>query len=111
MQRITPMSDAAARVLAHCETACNDWLLPSAPPENLMPLIRPLSGAAIAVAIACLAATGTPAPAHAASCNYTQTSQLFAAWGDNAAYTPFQGAGFENGASGWSWGNGANIVS
>jgi hypothetical protein len=76
-----------------------------------MPLFRPLSGTAIAIVIACLAATGPSAtPAFAASCNYTQTDQLFAPWGDTALYTPFQGSGFENGASGWSWGNQANIV-
>jgi hypothetical protein len=48
--------------------------------------------------------------AMAASCDYTQTSTVFAPWNDANLYTPFQGSTFENGASGWSWGGGANIV-
>jgi len=48
--------------------------------------------------------------AMAASCSYTQTSTLFSQWNDTNLYTPFQGSTFENGASGWSWGGGANIV-
>jgi hypothetical protein len=49
-------------------------------------------------------------PAKAASCSYTQPTQLFATWQDYAGYVPFQGSAFENGASGWSWGNGAKII-
>jgi hypothetical protein len=48
--------------------------------------------------------------AMAASCAYTQTSTLFSQWNDTNLYTPFQGSTLENGASGWSWGGGANIV-
>ncbi len=48
--------------------------------------------------------------AMAASCTYTNATPLFAPWQDDAAYTPFQGSTFENGASGWSWANGAKIV-
>ena len=48
--------------------------------------------------------------AMAASCEYTQTSTLFARWSDTNLYAPFQGSTFESGASGWSWGGGANIV-
>ena len=48
--------------------------------------------------------------AMAASCDYTQTSTMFAPWNDTNLYTPFQGSTFESGASGWSWGGGANIV-
>ena len=73
---------------------------------------RTLVGAVIASAVACVAAVaGSPAPASAASCNYTQTSQLFAPWQDSAAYTPFKGGSFESGAQGWSQGAGARIVS
>jgi hypothetical protein len=75
-----------------------------------MPSVRTFLGTALAIGFACAVAATTPATASAASCNYTQTSQLFAPWQDMAAYTPFQGASFENGASGWSWGNGAKIV-
>jgi len=75
-----------------------------------MPPVRTLVGAVIAIVVACFAAAGSPAAASAASCSYTQTSQLFAPWQDLGAYAPFQGANFESGASGWSWGNGANIV-
>jgi len=71
---------------------------------------RAFGSAVIAVAVACVVAAGSPAKASAASCNYTQVSQVFAPWGDASLYTPFQGSTFENGASGWSWGNGAKIV-
>jgi hypothetical protein len=55
--------------------------------------------------------SGIPAgSAMAASCAYTQTSTLFSQWNDANLYTPFQGSTFESGASGWSWGGGANIV-
>ena len=82
------------------------WL----PLEYAMPSVRTSFTAAVAILAACFAAAGSPATASAASCDYTQTSELFASWQDFAAYTPFQGASFENGASGWSWGNGAKIV-
>lgn len=75
-----------------------------------MPPVRTLGSVVVAIVVACVAAAGNPAAASAASCTYTQTTQLFAPWQDFGAYTPFQGAGFENGASGWSWGNGAKIV-
>jgi hypothetical protein len=78
--------------------------------ENVMPPLRTLGSAVIAIVVACVAAAGSPASASAASCSYPQASALFAPWQDFGAYTPFQGAGFENGASGWSWGNGAKIV-
>jgi hypothetical protein len=58
-----------------------------------------------------IASTLTAGSAMAASCNYTNITQVFAPWQDAAGYTPFQGSSFENGASGWSWGNGAKIVS
>ena len=80
-------------------------------PEYVVPPVRTFVGAVIATVLAwSAAAAGTPATASAASCNYTQTSELFATWQDYGAYTPFQGASFESGASGWSWGNGAKIV-
>jgi hypothetical protein len=75
-----------------------------------MPPVRTLASVATAIVVACAAAAGKPAPASAASCNYTQASPLFQTWDDPASYTPFQGAGFETGANGWSWGNGAKIV-
>ncbi|HXD71382.1 MAG TPA: hypothetical protein VN615_16075 [Gaiellales bacterium] len=73
--------------------------------------VRVLGSAALAALVACVAAAGSPAKASAATCNYTQVSQVFAKWNDLNYYTPFQGSSFENGASGWSWGNGAKIVS
>jgi len=78
--------------------------------EYVMPPLRLRISAALAIVSAVVLAAGSPATASAASCDYTQTSDLFAPWQDYAAYTPFQGAGFESGASGWSWGNGAKIV-
>jgi|SRR6476660_496803 len=75
-----------------------------------MPSVRTRLCAVIAIMVAGVAAAGSPTAASAASCNYTQTSELFAPWQDYGAYTAFQGGGFENGASGWSWGNGAKIV-
>jgi hypothetical protein len=50
------------------------------------------------------------ATAMAASCTYAGATPLFTPWQDYAAYVPFQGSTFENGASGWSWGSGAKIV-
>jgi hypothetical protein len=58
-----------------------------------------------------IASTLTAGNAMAASCSYTNITPVFAAWDDTAGYTPFQGSSFESGASGWSWGNGAKIVS
>jgi hypothetical protein len=58
-----------------------------------------------------LAAGATPALAGTTACSGATTSPIFSAWGDVAAYAPFQGAGFESGASGWSWGGKASIVS
>ena len=58
-----------------------------------------------------IASTVTAGSAMAASCSYTNITQVFAPWQDDAGYTPFQGSSFESGASGWSWGNGAKIVS
>lgn len=76
-----------------------------------MPSVRVLGSAALAALVACVAAAGSPAKASAATCNYTQLSQVFKPLdGDLNYYTPFQGSTFENGASGWSWGNGAKIV-
>jgi hypothetical protein len=52
------------------------------------------------------------APADAAtSCDYTNLKPVFSPWLDLAQYTPFPGSDFEHGASGWSWGNKANIIS
>jgi hypothetical protein len=65
----------------------------------------------IAVCAAWTASTVTAGSALAASCDYTNLSSVFAQWQDDAGYTPFQGSSFESGASGWSWANGAKIVS
>src|SRR5690242_10510333 len=51
------------------------------------------------------------APAGAAtSCNYTNLHPVFSPWLDLAQYTPFPGSDFEHGASGWSWGGQAGVV-
>jgi hypothetical protein len=47
----------------------------------------------------------------AQQCAVADSSTLFAAWGDQNLYTPFQGSTFENGGAGWSWSGGASIVS
>jgi hypothetical protein len=44
-------------------------------------------------------------------CAASQSSTLFAPWGDPSSYTPFPGATFENGGESWSWSGGAAIVS
>ena len=51
-----------------------------------------------------------PTAGAATSCAYTQTSTVFMPWLDLAQYTRFPGSAFESGASGWSWGGGAKIV-
>ena len=53
--------------------------------------------------------TGLSAAATTASCGY-QAAPLFSAWNDQALYAAVQGSGFESGASGWSWGNKANVI-
>jgi hypothetical protein len=40
-----------------------------------------------------------------------EPAAVFSPWLDLAQYTPFPGSDFEHGASGWSWGGQANIVS
>jgi len=72
--------------------------------------LRILGRVGLLAAATWIAAAVSSGSALAATCSYTQTSQLFAPWGDYGSYTPFQGSTFESGASGWSWGNGANIV-
>ena len=51
-----------------------------------MPLARTHVGAVIAIVVASFAAAGNPATASAASCSYTQSTQLFAPWQDYSAY-------------------------
>ena len=63
-----------------------------------------------AVAAACVLVPGTAAAAGTA-CKAAPTAAQFSRWGDLNQYKPFPGAAFESGASGWSWGNKANIVS
>jgi hypothetical protein len=62
------------------------------------------------LATAALAVSASPALAGTTACSGATTSPVFSPWGDAALYTPFKGAGFESGASGWSWGGKANIV-
>jgi hypothetical protein len=76
-----------------------------------MPLRLPALKSLLRIALCALPLIAV-APAQAAtSCNYTNTSAVFMPWLDVAQYTPFPGSAFESGASGWSWGNKANIVS
>jgi hypothetical protein len=64
------------------------------------------------VAVLCAALGAAPsALAGTAACSGAATSQVFGPWSDPAQYQPFQGSSFESGASGWSWGGKANIVS
>ena len=76
------------------------------------PITRGVSALAclLAAAVAVGGVGTTAASAASSSCGYS-ASPVFAAWTDTSLYTPFQGSGFENGASGWSWGNKANVVS
>ena len=53
---------------------------------------------------------GLASAASTATCGY-QTAPLFNTWSDQAWYAPVQGSSFESGASGWSWGNKANVIS
>jgi hypothetical protein len=72
-------------------------------------LTRPV----LALAAACIATAAIGAPAALAAsqtCAVATSTPSFAAWGDQNLYTPFQGSTFEQGAQGWSWGGGANIV-
>lgn len=64
-----------------------------------------------AVALGALALGAPIASADTSVCSTAPSSPVFGAWADQNLYTPFQGSNFENGAQGWSWGNGANIVS
>ena len=68
-----------------------------------------LSGSLLAASAFLVSGISAPS-AMAASCTYAQAAPLFAPWQDYAGYTPFPGSAFENGASGWSWGNGAKII-
>jgi hypothetical protein len=45
------------------------------------------------------------------ACSSAAPAPVFAPWSDTAQYIPFPGSSFEHGASGWSWGGKANIVS
>jgi hypothetical protein len=73
---------------------------------------RALGSAVIAVAVACVAAAGSPAGASAATCSYSQLSQVFKPLdGDANLYTPFQNGNFETGAGGWWSSTGARVVS
>src|SRR6266487_1454648 len=83
---------------------------PRYPQERLMNPVRTLVCASLLATSAWIGSGISASTAMAASCTYTNATPLFAPWQDYAAYTPFQGSTFENGASGWSWGSGANII-
>ena len=72
---------------------------------------RVIGSAALAAVVACVAAAGSPAKASAATCNYTQLSQVFSPWGDTNLYTPFMNGNFETGSGGWWSSTGARVVS
>ena len=73
----------------------------------------------IFVALAAIAAAAVAAPAanagllvsSAKSCASEQFTKPFAAWGDNATYTPVPGGSFESGDAGWTLSGGARVVS
>ncbi len=71
-------------------------------------MMRVVRRAAFALAVVAVAAP--PASAATTACSTGTTSPLFGAWGDPGLYSPFKGASFESGASGWSWIGKANIV-
>src|SRR4051794_17001140 len=76
-----------------------------------MKAIQPVAGGLLAV-VALGAALAVPkADARSAGCEAAPTSAVFSPFGDPAQYKPFKGSSFETGASGWSWGNKAKIVS
>lgn len=67
---------------------------------------------ALSAGLSGLLVVGAPiASADGSACSAASSTAVFSAFGDQNLYTPFQGSNFENGAQGWSWGNGANIVS
>src|SRR4051812_46013206 len=66
---------------------------------------------ALAPLLSTLAFAAPSALAAQRPCASATTATTFSAWGDDALYTPFQGGDFEHGASGWSWGGKASIVS
>jgi hypothetical protein len=61
-------------------------------------------------AIAAASASAGLLVSTAESCAAEQFSTPFAAWGDNASYTPVPGASFESGTSGWTLSGGAKVV-
>jgi hypothetical protein len=48
--------------------------------------------------------------AEALPCPVALSAPLFATWGDENLYTPFDGSTFESGAQRWSWNGGAAII-
>ncbi len=64
-----------------------------------------------AATLAAVAAISAPsALASTQPCAAATSTPIFASWGDLNLYSPFQGSTFEQGAQGWSWGGGSNIV-
>jgi hypothetical protein len=64
----------------------------------------------IVVSTCALLGVASPAMASLAPCQFGSVAPVFSPWADPSSYTLVKGAGFESGASGWSWGGGANIV-
>lgn len=63
---------------------------------------------AVAFAAAFLFGAGT---AQAAPCDGTDSTPVFAPWGDSALYSPVDNGGFESGGSGWTLTGKAAVVS
>ena len=76
-----------------------------------MPFQRPKRKLVLITAAAAAVLAVAPPAQAATTCSFPSTAPVFSPWLDTAQYTPFPGSTFEHGASGWSWGGKANIVS
>lgn len=65
------------------------------------------AASALAVTLALVVFAGSAQ----AACNYTGAERVFSPWGDNRAYVLAPDGGFEAGGLGWSFRNGAQVVS
>jgi hypothetical protein len=63
------------------------------------------------LAAAALIGASSSAMASLTPCQFNSIAPVFLPWADPSLYAQVNGAAFESGASGWSWGGGANIVS
>jgi hypothetical protein len=78
------------------------------PATESSPMHRLIS---LAIALAALLIGASSAMADLAPCQTGSSAPVFLPWADLAQYSVVKGGGFESGASGWSWGGQANIVS